>query len=103
MEGDARLFQAIVDHLQAVERARIDVVHCRTDEDYVTNFRPLGDFVIEAILQIPRIGEIETLIDPHRQYARTCDHIVALDVAIVLRSRDLTDDRDMRTARAPEI
>jgi hypothetical protein len=59
--------EAVVDFLEALQRARVDRVDGRAHQDDVAQLRALGDERGDAVFEIAAVGEIEALVDAHER------------------------------------
>ena len=103
VQCDARVGEARVDRLQALERARVDEVDRRALQHDVAERGVGGNPIADEILEESRVREVQALVDPDREHTGRGDDVVALDVAKVLGARDLADDRPVRARGAVQV
>mgnify|MGYP000754821462 CR=1 FL=1 len=67
MKPDAKVLQALVDRLEALQRGKIDFVDGGEHQNDVSHLAPVRHARLDQILQKARVDEVEALVDPQRQ------------------------------------
>ena len=96
VQFDPHVAQSCVDRFKRFQRAKVDLVDGRAHQHDMAQTGVARQPVVDAILQEPRVGEIQALVDAQGQHRWAGLYLVAVDIAEVFGARDQPDFGNMR-------